>query len=48
MFVSYAPLEGKRRLSTGTEEMSHILRLLGTEIKCNIYNTDNCGKVLIK
>lgn len=48
MFVSYAPLEGKRRLSTGTEEMSHILRLLGTEIKCNIYNTDNWGKVLIK
>ena len=42
MFVSYAPLEGKRRLSTGTEEMSHILRLLGTEIY-NIW-----GKVLIK
>ena len=48
MCVKCAPLEGKRRLSTGTEEMSHILRLSGTAIKCNIYNTDNWGKVFIK
>lgn len=48
MCVKYAPLEGKRRLSTGTEEMSHILRLSGTAIKSNIHNTDNCGKVFTK